>query len=285
MDGEGTFSVLVLKRTGYKTGWNIIPVFTISLNGRDTALLEKIQHFFGSPAKKGVGKIYFRKKDNAVYFTVKSIKDLKNVIITHFEKFPLLTKKSVDFELFKEIVTIMYNKQHLDTDGLNKIMQLKYSLNKGFTPFLSENFPNVNPIKIQLRKSEFNNVNPHWITGFVEADGGFHIGIIKSEAYKTGCQIRLDFNVVQHVRDKDLMANLINYFNSGALYENTGHVTYRVTKLSDIQDKIIPFFLKYPLQGYKLRDFNKFCSVAELMKNKAHLTVEGLDKIIEIRNS
>lgn len=278
VDGEGTFSVLVLKRTGYKTGWNIIPVFTISLNSRDTALLEKIQHFFG-----GIGKISHRKKDNAVYFTVKSVKDLMNVIIPHFEKYPLLTKKSVDFELFKEIVTIMYNKQHLDTDGLNKVMMLKYSLNKGLTPFLSENFPNVNPIEVSVRKYGFNNVNPHWITGFVEAEGCFHIAIIKSKAYKLGCQIRLDFSVVQHSRDKDLMANLINYFNSGALYENTGHVTYRATKLSDIQDKIIPFFQKYPLHGYKFRDYEKFGSVAELMNNKAHLTSEGLEKIIEIR--
>ena len=146
-------------------------------------MLEKIQHFFG-----GIGKISHRKKDNAVYFTVKSVKDLMNVIIprpsavvrfareavflldpcqgqakktTHFEKYPLLTKKSVDFELFKEIVTLMYNKQHLDTDGLNKVMALKNSLNKGLTPFLSENFPNVNPIEISVRKYGFNNVNPY----------------------------------------------------------------------------------------------------------------------------
>lgn len=131
-------------------------MFTISLNSRDTALLEKIQHFFG-----GIGKISHRKKDNAVYFTVKSVKDIMNVIIPHFEKYPLLTKKSVDFELFKEIVTLMYNKQHLDTDGLNKVMALKNSLNKGLTPFLSENFPNVNPIEISVRKYGFNNVNPY----------------------------------------------------------------------------------------------------------------------------
>lgn len=131
-------------------------MFTISLNSRDTALLEKIQHFFG-----GIGTISHRKKDNAVYFTVKSVKYLMNVIIPHFEKYPLLTKKSVDFELFKEIVTLMYNKQHLDTDGLNKVMALKISLNKGLTPFLSENFPNVNPIEISVRKYGFNNVNPY----------------------------------------------------------------------------------------------------------------------------
>ena len=66
VDGEGSFSILVLKRETYKTGWNIIPVFTINLNSRDTALLEKIQSFFG-----GIGKITIREKDNSAYFTVK----------------------------------------------------------------------------------------------------------------------------------------------------------------------------------------------------------------------
>jgi hypothetical protein len=51
----------------------------------------------------------------------------------HFEKFPLLTEKQADFVLFKEIVTIMSNKQHLNIEGLNKILMLKSSLNKGLT--------------------------------------------------------------------------------------------------------------------------------------------------------
>ena len=116
----------MLKRATYKTGWNIIPVFTINLNSRDTALLEKIQSFFG-----GIGKITIREKDNTAYFTVKSVKDIINVIIPHFEKYPLLTEKQADFELFKQIVIIMHNKQHLDSKGLNKIISLKSSLNKG----------------------------------------------------------------------------------------------------------------------------------------------------------
>lgn len=74
---------------------------------------------------------------------------------------PLLTEKQTDFELFKEIVTIMFNKQHLNTKGLNKIMMLKSSLNKGLTPFLLENFPDINPIERPVRKYEFNNENPY----------------------------------------------------------------------------------------------------------------------------
>jgi hypothetical protein len=79
VDGDGSFSVLALKRAQYKTGWNFIPVFTINLHSRDTALLQIIQSFFG-----GIGKITNFEKDNSAYFSVKSVKDIINVIIPHF---------------------------------------------------------------------------------------------------------------------------------------------------------------------------------------------------------
>ena len=44
-------------------------------------------------------------------------------------------------------------------------------------------------------------------------------------------------------------------------------------------DKVIPFFKKYPIIGVKALDFSDFCIVAELIKNKAHLTPKGLDEI------
>lgn len=266
----------ILKRAVYKTGWSISPVFTISLHSRDTALLKRIQSFFG------VGKITIR-KDRSVYFTVNTLKDLTNVIIPHFEKYPLLTKKQADYVLFKEIIGIMYNKQHLSIEGLQKVVNLKTAMNKGLTPILSDNFPDINTVErlsIKLQES----LDPNWVTGFVEAEGCFFITTIKSKRYKTGYQIQLNFNLVQHSRDIVLIKSLVNYFNCGAVYENTGHVTFIVTKLSDIQDKILYFFEKYPLQGFKLQDFDRFCKVATLMEKKAHLTAEGIDAILKIKS-
>jgi hypothetical protein len=52
-----------------------------------------------------------------------------------------------------------------------------------------------------------------------------------------------------------------------------------VTKFSDIADIIIPFFKKHPIPGVKSKDFHDFCLVAELIKNKAHLTEDGLNQI------
>lgn len=61
-------------------------------------------------------------------------------------------------------------------------------------------------------------------------------------------------------------------------------VYFLVQKLGDLTDIIIPFFEKYPLHGVKVKDFKDFKRVAELMKSKAHLTKEGLDKIRSIKS-
>jgi hypothetical protein len=40
---------------------------------------------------------------------------------------------------------------------------------------------------------------------------------------------------------------------------------------------------KYPIIGVKSKDFADFCLIAELMKNKKHLTTEGLNQIRQIK--
>jgi hypothetical protein len=55
--------------------------------------LELIKGYFG------VGNLL--KKDNYIEYLVNSVKDLE-VIINHFDKFPLVTKKKADYILFKQ---------------------------------------------------------------------------------------------------------------------------------------------------------------------------------------
>ena len=56
-----------------------------------------------------------------------------------------------------------------------------------------------------------------------------------------------------------------------------------IIKLLSFTQKIIPFFKKHPIQGVKSEDFKDFCLVAEMMKDKKHLTAEGLEEIKQIK--
>ena len=77
----------------------------------------------------------------------------------------------------------------------------------------------------------------------------------------------------------------IEYFGYGILYRKKEVFEYRVTKLSDFVEKIIPFFDKYSLIGDKVKNFEDFKKVSDLMVNKSHLTEEGLNKILSIKSN
>ena len=77
------------------------------------------------------------------------------------------------------------------------------------------------------------------------------------------------------------MKSLVDFFDCGRYSHrlNKDAGDFVVTNFSDISEKIIPFFDKYPLEGSKNLDFRDFCKIAEIVKSKDHLTVSGLEKI------
>ena len=105
----------------------------------------------------------------------------------------------------------------------------------------------------------------------------------KANKYAAGFQISLSFIVTQHNRDELLLQKFIEYFGCGILYRKKEVFEYRVTKLSDFVEKILPFFDKYPVLGIKYLDYQDFCKVVSLMQTQAHLTKKGVDAIMTIK--
>jgi hypothetical protein len=96
--------------------------------------------------------------------------------------------------------------------------------------------------------------------------------------------VKARFILTQHSRDIELMQILLEYLGCGNLSDVSKNYIYlTVSKFSELNDKIIPFLTRYPLQGAKKLDFFLFCDVIELIKNKEHLTVSGVKKIIAIK--
>jgi hypothetical protein len=101
-------------------------------------LLKKIKNFFK------VGNIYSKGK-NAIQYKVESIRDF-SVIINHFDKYCLMTKKQSDFRLFKSGYDLIRNQRHLDKEGLIQLVSNKAVLNNGLPDSLKAAFPVLIPI-------------------------------------------------------------------------------------------------------------------------------------------
>jgi hypothetical protein len=119
----------------------VVPEFRIELHTREIILLRKIHTFFG------VGIITEREDRNMSYYSVQSLKDIVNVIIPHFDKYSLITKKKADYLLFKQAVNLLYfEKARTNIEGIIRIISIKASANKGLSDALKTAFPTVLPI-------------------------------------------------------------------------------------------------------------------------------------------
>jgi len=277
-DAEASFIISIYLDEKSKTGWRVTPNFSIHIHIKDIALLESIRNTLG------VGKVRKNSSSTAV-FRVDNIQELQ-VIVDHFTKYPLIGFKVSDFLLFKECYDLIKQKQHLTPEGLEKIVALKCNLNKGLTDILMKSFPNI--VAVPRPHYKFNGIpNPNWISGFVAGDSTFCVTIEKSSENKVGHRVRLIFGTCLHIRDRELLIGIANYFKLDEgkyIYESATRETslLQIKNNSDIINKIIPFFNQYPILGVKSLDLADFKKVAELMKNKEHLTDSGFSKIIQI---
>lgn len=280
-DAESSFSLRVAKKSTSKSGWGVTPQFRINLHIRDTLLLRKIHSFFG------IGTVYVWEDKNTATYMIQSLRDITNVIIPHFDKYPLITQKKADFILFKQGVELLNLKVHNEIEGIHRVLSIKASMNRGgLSDLLKNNFPTVLPV---LRPTvNFESIlDPNWLTGFVDGEGLFYVGVSKSKNVISGYSISVEFAVSQHIRDELLLTKFIEYLECGRISKaatRPDSVTFTVRKFNDIKEKVISFFQKFPLQGEKHRDFLDFWKVVKLVEDKSHLTELGIKKIKSLKS-
>jgi hypothetical protein len=244
-----------------------------------------------------------------VDYSVESFKEL-DIIINHFNIYPLVTAKINDFFIFKQCFEMIKRGEHLTKEGLFKIVSLKSSLNLGLSEKLIKAFPSFEGVEYSAKLSpySFKSIpDPFWISGFIAGDGSFNLKIGTSSTTSIGRRIQLRFGIGLHIRELEVIKGIAAYFHllspiskldtlpqNGYIELNADQrykyidirpnaVLFQITKFDDILNIIIPFFDKYPIQGQKAFDFEDFKIVSTIIKNKEHLTNEGFAKILEIK--
>jgi LAGLIDADG endonuclease len=131
-----------------------------------------------------------------------------------------------------------------------------------------------------LPPSQSITLNNYWLTGFSQADGSFHISIIKSKSHKTGFSVRLEFSIKQNddiplklLYDTIKMGNLSQYKNGIWCYKSSGFKTAAI---------LINYFDTYNLFSGKYVKFLKFRKTYFMITKGKHLTDTGIIKIKSI---
>ena len=123
-DGEGTFYIGINRNSTMSIGYQVLPEFRIVQHQRDIKLLYELKKFF----QAGVVRV---NHDDRYELRIRSLKHINQIVIPHFDKYPLITQKKFDFIKFKKIISLMNQNEHLKINGLKSIIQISSKMNRG----------------------------------------------------------------------------------------------------------------------------------------------------------
>ena len=123
VDGEGCFTVSISPQAKLLVGWELRPSFSVSQNGDRAEVLHVIQAYFGC------GSIRPDRSDQTLKWETRRLDDLVEKVIPHFERYPLMSGKHLDFELFASVCRLAVDGAHRSREGLIKIVDLVRGMN------------------------------------------------------------------------------------------------------------------------------------------------------------
>ncbi len=170
---------------------------------------------------------------------------------------------------------------------INRLMHLRCTL----VNFTRNSWAKIPPKQFNIKNySTFNtttSINPWVLSGLIDAEGSFTIIIDRNKTRKSGWRVQSKFQIGLHIKDLHLIRQIQQYLGSiGSIHldHTRNRVIYSIDSNKDLK-KLIIHIEKYPLLTQKAADFLLFKQVVELISNKAHFTIEGLNQIVNIKAS
>ena len=123
----------------------------------------------------------------------------------------------------------------------------------------------------------------HYLAGFVDGEGSFNVSIKKVNDRNLEWRVVACFNVSQ--RERHILEFLQQTLGCGTIRRRWDGVHYfEVNSYLDLNEKVIPFFRKYPLRSpSKNETLGVFARICEMMCANQHLTSEGVREIVHLR--
>ena len=122
-DGEGCFCVTFNRSKRHVFGWDIRPSFSVSQNHDRAQVLELLQKTFGC------GAIRPDRSDRTLKYEVRSVPEIVTKVVPHFRRYPMVSSKQREFEVFAAICEMMNHGEHRTRIGFNQIVALASEMN------------------------------------------------------------------------------------------------------------------------------------------------------------
>jgi LAGLIDADG endonuclease len=122
----------------------------------------------------------------------------------------------------------------------------------------------------------------HYVAGFVDGEGSFNVPIRRERDRGLPWRVSLSFNVSQIGPEAPML--LREVFGTGTVRGRRDGVFYfEITKPNDLEDRVFPFFERFPLRGPKANDLAIFRQVTALVQSGRHLSPSGIEEALILR--
>jgi len=133
-------------------------------------------------------------------------------------------------------------------------------------------------------------LHPQYVVGFIDGEGSFWVSIYRDETMRNKIFCRAEFSIELRADDREILERIRKTLGCGKIYdckyERYGwypHVKYKVSRLDEISEILIPFLEKYSLQAKKAKTFKYFKGIIQKRMNKEHLTRKGVREITKLQ--
>jgi len=128
-----------------------------------------------------------------------------------------------------------------------------------------------------------------WIVGFTDGEGCFSVSFIRNATNRSGWQIFPEFVITQGAKSLNALKIFQKYFGCGKIfinkrYDNHNEHLYRfcIRSLSDLNQKVVPFFKRNKLRTAKSKDFEVFRRIIKIMNDGKHYSYNGMVKVARL---
>jgi len=241
-------------------------MFQIGLHWDDLPLLTSLKD------KLQCGYITQSTKEDKANFVISSQAALQGLLIPLFDTFTLNTTKYLNYLAFREAVMLCDSKAHLTSEGWEKIVSLKASMNKGR---LDYTLPSNHRVVVTFP----------WLLGFIEGDGCFSF---------SGVKPRLSIQLT--LIDKPVLVAINEFFGGiGSMTvisrstqkgreSHAPEVALEFNQISFLYNVIVPTFTSLTFDSKKGLDFADWAICVRIFFSGRHILQEGKELIALLRS-
>jgi hypothetical protein len=132
-----------------------------------------------------------------------------------------------------------------------------------------------------------------YIVGLTDGEGSFTVYLLppKKEHGSVSYRVQCRYYIKMREDDLPLLEKVQKFWGCGKIYfqreyrkNQRDNYRFEIFNYDVLEQVVVPFFKRHPLESKRVRDFELFCQILDLAIAKAHHTKGGLQKIMELKS-